>query len=130
MLGVLTRGKASEKNPIWFVIDEAAALGRMKILESAVTTMRGYGIRLLLVYQSPGQLQTLYGDNAKTIADNLSTQIYIAMRSYDTHEQMSKMIGDETIAIVTGNEQDSTSTPTGGTAPQPGGGSRSHSTTV
>lgn len=128
MLRVLTRGKASEKNPVWWFIDETAALGRMQLLEDAVTTMRGYGIRLFLVFQSPGQLQKVYGENAGTILDNLGTQIYFAMRSPETGEHISKAIGDMTVDIVTGSDQRGSSWSTGpGTQPQPGSANSSTS---
>ncbi len=127
-LRVLTRGKASEKNPVWFFIDETAALGRMQILEDAITTMRGFGIRLALIFQSPGQLQKVYGENAQTVLDNLKTQMYFAMRSPESGEHISKMIGDATIDIETASEQESTSQPTG-TSSGPSPGSKSRSTT-
>lgn len=128
ILRVLTRGKASEKNPVWFFIDECAAIGRMQVLEDAITTMRGFGIRLALIFQSPGQLQKVYGDNAATVKDNLKTQIYFAMRSPESGEELSKMIGDATIEIETGSEQTGWSTPTG-TGSQPSPGSSSGSST-
>lgn len=129
MLDVLTRGKASERSPVWFVIDETAALGRLKVLENAICTTRGYGIRLMLVYQSPAQLQQLYGDNARTVLDNLSTHIYVSMRSIESCEQISKSIGETTVDIATTSEQDGYSHPTGN-GTQPGQGSRSGSTSV
>ena len=130
IIRVITRGKASEKNPVLFLIDEAAHLGRMQVLEDAVTLMRGYGIRLWLFFQSVGQLQKIYGDNAQTILENLGDQQYFCVNGYESLEHLSKTIGDCTILVKSINDSTSTSHPTGSTGGQPQAGSASTSTAV
>jgi len=131
ILRVITRGAACEANPVLFMIDETAAIGRMHILENAITQLRGYGIRLLLVFQSIGQLQKVYGENAQTIADNLGTQLYFCTRAYDSLEHLSKLIGDCTIQTSSLNNTKGHSHPTGvGREPQPGNASTSTSLTT
>src|SRR5271166_3380088 len=122
----LKRGRLSV-----FIIDQTAAIGRMHILENAITQLRGYGIRLLLVFQSIGQLQKVYGENAQTIADNLGTQLYFCTRAYDSLEHLSKLIGDCTIQTSSLNNTKGHSHPTGvGREPQPGNASTSTSLTT
>jgi len=50
--------------------DEAAQLGRMDLLLTAASLMRGYGVRLWTFWQSLGQLETLYGDAGQSFIDN------------------------------------------------------------
>ena len=84
-----------------FLVDEWPHIGKMQALEDAVTLMRGMGIRLWLFFQSLEQLKKCFGDNAGTVLDNLATQQYFAITSYETAEAMSKRIGDGTILIRT-----------------------------
>ena len=92
--------------------------------------MRGMGIRLWLFFQSLEQLKKCFGDNAGTVLDNLATQQYFSINSYETAEAMSKRIGDETIVIRTEGDNRGTSTPTGGDGKNPGSRSSGSNTTL
>ena len=120
LLRIITRGVPTEKNPVLFLVDECAHIGQMQALEDAVTLMRGMGIRLWLFFQSIEQLKKCFGDNAGTVLDNLATQQYFSITSYETAEAMSKRIGDETIVIRTEGDNRGTSTPIGGDGKNPG----------
>ena len=85
------------RNPVLFLLDEAAHLGKIRVLETAVTLMRGMGIRLWFFFQSINQLKERYGDKAKTILDNIDTQQYFGVNSFEAAEEISKSIGDTTI---------------------------------
>ena len=101
ILRIITRGVPSERQPVLFLIDEAAHIGRMQALEDGITLMRGMGIRLWLFFQSIDQLNKCFGDHAATVLDNLATQLYFGINSYDTAEAISKRIGDETVMVRT-----------------------------
>ena len=127
IIRVLTpRGQASEQGAVLFLIHEAAALGKMQLIEDALCQLRGYGIRMWLFFQSMYQVHKCYGDGAATIFDNLDTQQYFGLTSYAAAEEVSKRIGDATIGIATYNESDGTSHPTGSgpQGPTPGSVSR------
>lgn len=130
IIRVITRGKASEKNPVLFLIDECAHLGRVQVLEDSITLMRGYGIRLWLYFQSTKQLDEVYGSKAPTILENLRTQQYFCVNGYDSLEHLSKTIGDCTIVLTSINKTTGSSHPTGGSPGQPQSGSESTSTAV
>jgi type IV secretion system protein VirD4 len=68
----------------------------MQPIENAATLMRGYGVRLWLFVQSLEQLKTCYETNASTLLDNMATQQFFGITSYDTAEYISKRIGDFT----------------------------------
>jgi type IV secretion system protein VirD4 len=131
ILRVITRGKPDESNPVLCLIDETAALGRMQVLEDAITQLRAYGIRLFFVFQGVGQIQTLFGNNAQTIQGNLHTQIYVSITDYESCEHLSKLIGDCTIQTTSLNDGTSHSRPTGSPAagPTPGNAGSSSSVT-
>ena len=130
LLRIITQGVPTERNPVLFLVDEAAHIGRMQALEDAVTLMRGMGIRLWLFFQSIEQLKTCFGDNAATVLDNLATQQYFSINSYETAEAMSKRIGDATIVIRTEGDNRGFSGPVGGDGKSPGSRSSGSNTTV
>lgn len=111
ILRTITRGKPTEKNPVLFMLDEAAHLGKIRVLEQAVTLMRGMGIRLWFFFQSLHQLEDCFGDKAKTILDNIDTQQHFALNDYDNAEALSKRIGDRTISVTSYGESFSQSRP-------------------
>jgi type IV secretion system protein VirD4 len=103
-----------ESRQVLFVVDEAAHIGRIQILEDAITLLRGYGIRVWLFFQSINHLQKCYSDNAQTILDNLGHQQYFGIsNSFDSMEAVSKKIGDCTITQVSVNKTDGRSRSTG-----------------
>lgn len=130
LLRVATRGVPTEKNPVLFMIDEAAHIGQMRVLEDAVTLMRGMGVRCWFFFQSLDQLNRTFGDHASTVLDNLATRQYFSIHSYETAEAISKEIGDTTITVRSYNENEGGSMPVGGCGqPQPGSKSWGRGTT-
>ena len=116
ILRTITRGQPSERNPVLFFLDEAAHLGKIRVLEGAITLMRGMGIRLWFFYQSLHQLQDCFGEKAKTIIDNIDTQQYFGTKSYEVADELSKRIGDTTISVASRGENDGRTRQTGGTS--------------
>jgi type IV secretion system protein VirD4 len=130
LLRIITQGQATERNPVLFLVDECAHIGKMQALEDAVTLMRGMGIRLWLFFQSLEQVKKCFGDNAGTVLDNLATQQYFSINSYETAEAMSKRIGDQTIVIRTEGSNSGTSSPMGGDGKNPGSRNSGSNTTT
>jgi type IV secretion system protein VirD4 len=124
----LSRGTASERNPVLFLIDEAAHLGHIQALEDAVTLMRGYGIRLWFFWQSLGQLTKCFGDRAPVFLDNIDTQIYFGINGYESAEAVSKRLGDATITSESYNRTTGQSQSYGGKGQD--GGNTSTGTSV
>ncbi|WP_020467767.1 type IV secretory system conjugative DNA transfer family protein, partial [Singulisphaera acidiphila] len=127
---LLARGGADESRPVLFLLDEAAHLGRIQVLEDAVTLMRGMGIRLWFFFQSLAQLKACYGDKAEVMLDCFDTQQFFGSNSYESAEAISRRIGECTISTVSYTENSGWSRPdsVAGKEPQPGsysGGSSS-----
>ena len=125
LLRIVTKGVPTEKNPVLFMVDEAAHIGRMQVLEDAITLLRGSGVRIWLFFQSLDQINKCFGERSSTVLDNLATQQYFAINSYETAEALSKRIGDETIVVRTNGGNSGSSWSTG---VKSDGGSRSFGT--
>ena len=117
----ITRGAADERNKVLFILDEAAHLGKMQVIEEAVTLMRGMGIRLWMIFQSIGQLRECYGEKADVVLDNFDTQQYFGINAYESAEAISKRIGDHSVTVVSRNDTTGRSWQSGGDAAGPKG---------
>ena len=127
IMNVITRGVPTERNPVLWLLDEMAHIGRMQAIEDAVTLKRGMGMRLWFFFQSQEQLKTCFGDKATTVLDNIATLQYFAINSFDTADYISKRIGDATISVRTGGTSTTNSHPTGSVGTGGAGGNFSTS---
>ena len=101
-----------ETHKVHFVLDEAASLGQMDVLEQALNVYRGYGVRLQLYYQSLGQLKKCWGtDGGDQVVLSNTTQVFFGVKDRDTAVYVSDMLGEETIWVDSSgsNTGDSTS---------------------
>jgi type IV secretion system protein VirD4 len=114
LLRAMTRGVADERNKVLFLLDEAGNLGQMKCLETAVTLMRGYGIRLFFFFQSVGQVSQVFGDHASVFLDNIGTQLFFGVNAHESAKHISDRGGDATLLVETLNNSRSFSRPSGG----------------
>lgn len=84
-----------------FLLDEAARLGFMRILEIARDAGRKYGISLLLLYQSIGQMREAYGgrDASSKWFESASWISFGAINDPETAEYISRRCGDTTVEV-------------------------------
>lgn len=92
------------KYSLLLLLDEFVSIGHMPILQKAVSYIAGYNIRLLTVFQSISQLETLppegYGLNgAKTLLNNHAIKIFYAPEQEEA-EKLSKRLGDTTVKVT------------------------------
>ncbi len=79
---------------ILYLLDEAARLGPMKILETARDAGRKYGITLQLLYQSVGQLERQWGRQGKREwYDGVSHRSYAAVQDLETAKELEETFG-------------------------------------
>ena len=83
--------------PVWLVLEEFAALGNMRSIETAAGFMAGMGCKLWVVLQDLTQLKTHYPQSWETFLGNAG--IIQAWSNVDatTTEYLSKLIGQTTI---------------------------------
>ncbi|HEY4364936.1 MAG TPA: type IV secretory system conjugative DNA transfer family protein [Bryobacteraceae bacterium] len=94
---------------VQFILDEASQLGPMPAVDSAVGVGRGYGVRLIFIFQSLGQLRRCFPDGQdQTLLSNV-TQIYFATNDNATAEYVSTRLGEETIVLRSGGTSRGTS---------------------
>jgi type IV secretion system protein VirD4 len=80
---------------VLFLLDEVARLGYMGVLEQARDAGRKYGITLLLLYQSLGQLLGQWGREGKQAwYDATSWRLFAAVQDPDTARELSAMCGE------------------------------------
>ena len=75
-----------------FLLDEVARLGFMRILETVRDAGRKYGITLLLLFQSIGQMRETYGgrDAASKWFESASWISFAAVNDPETADYISK----------------------------------------
>jgi len=84
------------------LLDEMAKLGYQPMIESAISFIRGYWMRILAVFQSTGQIMDSpprgYGiHGAKALLDNLALKIMFTPQSQDDARAYSELLGTETV---------------------------------
>lgn len=96
---------------VLFLLDEVASLGYMRVLDTARNAGRKYGVTLLLLYQSLGQLAGQWGREGKQAwFDSTAWQLFAAVQDWDTARELSAMCGDYgVVATSTGDTEGSQS---------------------
>lgn len=95
----LTRAKAdSQTEPVRFILNEFAALGRLDAVETAFGTMAGLGVQLWAITQDLSQLKRLYGaENWQTFVANAGVFQYFGSRDYETAKYAEHLCGFSTL---------------------------------
>lgn len=110
---------------ILYLLDEAARLGPMKILETARDAGRKYGITLQLLYQSVGQLEKQWGREGKREwYDGVSHRTYAAVQDLDTAKELEETFGNYAVMATSAGSNTGTS----GKLFEPGSRSRGDNT--
>ena len=104
MLLAVIRGGLREDRRVHFILDEAASLGHMEVIDDAVDKYRGYGVRLLFCFQSLGQLKTCFpNEQDQTFLSN-TTQVFFGVNDNATADYVSNRLGDATVVVDSGGE--------------------------
>ena len=94
------------KIPIMCILDEMANIGRIPDLEIKIATLRSRWINLVPILQSLSQLDAVYGEKKSSIIkSNCDTFVYLGRGDYKTCEEISRMLGKETIEVKSKSKQ-------------------------
>ena len=93
----VTRFKTKPEPPVYFLIEEAAALGRLSTIETAYGLMAGYGMQLHMIIQDLNQLADLYKSRWQTFIANSGAIQAFGTNDLMTAEYISKLCGMTTI---------------------------------
>lgn len=91
-----------ERNPALKVqclllLDEFRSLGKMPLIVEAAAFLRGYGVRLLPIFQSPSQIRELYGEEAaRTFFQNHQVRISYTPPDMTVATEISRELGTYT----------------------------------
>ena len=123
MMRAVVRGGLGEHRKVQFLLDEAASLGHMDVLGDALDKFRGYGVRMVLMYQSIGQLKKCWPEGAdQTLLSNV-TQVFFGVNDYPTAQYVSDRLGEETIQVDSGGSNSGGSTQSSSSDPNSSRGS-------
>lgn len=86
------------RHPLLLMMDEFPSLGRMTVIESALPTVAGFGIKAYLIMQDREQLIKAYGVN-ETVLANCHIQIAYAPNRYETAKWISGILGKYTANV-------------------------------
>lgn len=116
------RSPASGHNTL-MMLDEFAALERMKTIEQAAPAIAGAGIKLFMVLQNLSQMKAVYGENFEAFMANAGTHIYYGFNDNFTAEYVKKRLGE--VEVIRHLRSGSTAIGGGGsTSKTTGGGSQ------
>lgn len=103
----LERVQDKPKFPLLMVLDEFAALKRMRVIENAAAQLAGFGVRMMFVVQTLAQLKDVYKDNWETLVANAGTRIFFCNDDQFTRDYASRLVG-ETETVREGRSQSAT----------------------
>ena len=112
ILARLTEKQVARRHKLLILADEFPSLGYVRPMEDALSYIRGYGIRCLLIVQNTSQISSVqrYGPDNEIIP-NCQIKIFNTIGDFKTAEITSKEIGPRTIqhaAINFGHKKNKT----------------------
>lgn len=97
---------ASLKYQCLFVLDEFRSLGKLAIIAESIAFLRGYGLRLMTIFQSPAQVREAYGnDAAETYFENHQLRIVYTPANMKVAREISEELGNQTVTSVSKSRQ-------------------------
>ncbi|MBF6571390.1 MAG: type IV secretory system conjugative DNA transfer family protein [Candidatus Binataceae bacterium] len=97
LLNAAYEARGNMNGRILFLLDEVARLGYMGILETARDAGRTYGINLLLLYQSLGQMTGTWGTQGRQAwFDSSYLKMFACLHDVSAAEFLSKACGEFT----------------------------------
>ncbi len=93
-LTVMERTKPEQvKPPVLFLLDEFPVLKYMESIESALSQMAGFGVKIMTVIQNIGQLKHLYKGAWETFVGNSGVIVAFGNTDVETLTWLTKMLG-------------------------------------
>ena len=95
------------ENPVYFILEEMANIGKISNIQEMLGTMRGRRIYPMMIWQSLSQMKNRYKDGFEDILSMCDTHVYLGINDNFTAEYCSKSLGDTTIKVSsTSNRKD------------------------
>lgn len=92
----VARGERGE--PVLFMLDEFANMGKLAGFEEALTALPGLGVRAWMFVQDAASLNRIYGDNtAQVIRSQAEVEQYFTIENDELTKALSEALGNRTI---------------------------------
>ena len=88
------------KYKLLLLLDELTAIGKVDMLHKAISYIRGWGMKALIIIQDMKQLKEVYGEN-NSFLGNMTTTLYYTTNDVDTAKYVQTRLGNKTEKIVT-----------------------------
>ncbi len=99
LTAVLRRSRLPDMRTL-FIVDEAAQLGEMPLLRTAMTLLRGYGLQCWTFWQDLGQLRNLYPDDWTTMVSNSAAMQAFGLPRHGTaRTAWLEVLGEEALDL-------------------------------
>ncbi|WP_366555349.1 type IV secretory system conjugative DNA transfer family protein [Aquibaculum sediminis] len=87
--------------PALMILDEFAALGRMRALEDAVAQVAGFGLKLWVIVQDWGQGRALYKERWESFTANAGIFQVFGVNDVTTTEYVARKLGKAPVEVAT-----------------------------
>lgn len=87
------------RHRLLLLMDELPVIGRVDLFHKAISYIRGYGMKALIIIQDMKQLKEVYGEN-NSFLGNMSTTIYYSTNDVDTAKYIETRLGNKTEKII------------------------------
>ena len=94
--------KLYKRHNILFLLDESPKYNKLETIEKAVSLIRSYGGRIVMVAQSTTMLDKIYGKDSDLFS-NCGIKLYLAVADIDEAEKITKYVGKSTIHYMSGS---------------------------
>lgn len=110
LMMTMERNKAKARNgmPVLAILDEFPILGNLKLVESAIGYMAGFGLKLWVILQDLSQLRRDYPDSWETFIGNAGVKQFFGNTDVSTLEYVSQLLGETEMRRVIVDESAST----------------------
>ena len=85
--------------PVQFVLDEFKSTGKIPAFTDKISTVRKYGVSIIIILQSYSQLEIMYDKEAPTIMSNCPIKILMGMSDAHTIKAFTEVTGKKTTTV-------------------------------
>ena len=93
LIQLILRRRSKPATSTLFILDEAAQLGTLEQLRTAITLLRGYGLQTWSFWQDVSQLKTLYPRDWQTMVNNSRVFQAFGANNLGAAEEMAALVG-------------------------------------
>ncbi|QND34401.1 type IV secretory system conjugative DNA transfer family protein (plasmid) [Sinorhizobium meliloti] len=93
LLTLVMRRRSRPARPTLFILDEAAQLGELAELRTAITLLRGYGLQTWSFWQDVSQVRHLYPLDWQTMVNNCRVVQSFGPNNLNAATDMTRLVG-------------------------------------